>query len=73
MAAKQLREGVTTGTCATAAAMASALWQTDGKCPEAVAVDTPSGKTVRLELCQLTYPDCAVCVQVLKLQKMPVI
>ena len=37
MAAKQLREGVTTGTCATAAAMASALWQTDGKCPEAVA------------------------------------
>lgn len=60
MAAKQLREGVTTGTCATAAAMASALWQTDGKCPEAVAVDTPSGKTVRLEICQLTYPDCAV-------------
>ena len=60
MADTNLREGVTTGTCATAAAMASAIWQTEGRCPDEVAVDTPSGKTVHLEICSLVYPSCAV-------------
>lgn len=60
MTSHLLREGVTTGTCATAAAMASAIWQMKGRCPDEVAVDTPSGKTVHLEICCLKYPACAV-------------
>ena len=47
-----LREGITTGTCAAAAAQASVRWQISGQCPENVRVDTPSGKTVCLAVIQ---------------------
>ena len=57
---RNLREGVTTGTCATAAAMASALWQRTGNCPDMAAVDTPSGKTVYLHIIKKAYPVCGV-------------
>lgn len=60
MERKNLREGVTTGTCATACAMASALWQTAGECPASVAVDTPAGRTVVLEVMAGKYPICSV-------------
>ncbi|MFR7476146.1 cobalt-precorrin-5B (C(1))-methyltransferase, partial [Frisingicoccus sp.] len=33
-----LREGITTGTCAAAAAQASVRWQISGQCPENVRV-----------------------------------
>lgn len=57
---KILREGVTTGTCATAAAMASALWQMEGRCPVSVTVDTPAGRKINLEIVQGNYPLCSV-------------
>lgn len=40
---KELREGVTTGTCAAAATAAAALVLTRGEVPPVVTVDTPSG------------------------------
>lgn len=60
MEKKKLREGVTTGTCAAACAMASALWQTSGECPASVKVDTPAGRTVILEVIAGKYPLCSV-------------
>lgn len=57
---KYLREGVTTGTCATAAALASVLWQTKGHCPNQVAVDTPAGKSLKLEIISGPFPLCRV-------------
>lgn len=47
---KPLREGYTTGVCAAAAALASVLWQTTGRCPEQVAYTLPSGKTLSLPI-----------------------
>jgi cobalt-precorrin-5B (C1)-methyltransferase len=44
------REGVTTGTCAAAAAKAAVLWLTTGKCPERVEIETPIGRTVMLDI-----------------------
>ncbi len=41
MELKKLREGITTGTCAAAAAKASVEWQLSGICPETVSIDTP--------------------------------
>lgn len=58
--AKELREGVTTGTCATGAMMASVIWQQTGTCPEFVTVDTPSGRSVYLEVVKHDYPICSV-------------
>lgn len=55
-----LREGITTGTCAAAAAQASVRWQISGQCPETVSVDTPSGKTVRLSVIPKDFPACGV-------------
>ena len=55
-----LREGITTGTCAAAAAQASVRWQISGQCPENVRVDTPSGKTVCLAVIQEEFPACGV-------------
>lgn len=57
---RELREGVTTGTCATACAMASALWQESGCVPAAVTVHTPAGKDVELEIIAGKYPECSV-------------
>jgi cobalt-precorrin-5B (C1)-methyltransferase len=45
---RQLREGYTTGVCAAAASLASVLWQTQGICPEYVALEIPAGKTLEL-------------------------
>lgn len=45
---KKLREGITTGSCATAAAVASAIWQKTGCCPAAVEIDTPIGRVLRI-------------------------
>lgn len=57
---KHLREGLTTGTCAAAAAMASAIWQMKGSCPETVCVELPIGRQVYLDVMTLDYPSCAV-------------
>lgn len=47
---KRLREGVSTGSCMTGGASASAIWQTSGRCPDVVRVDTPIGKTLYLDI-----------------------
>ena len=41
---KRLREGVTTGSCAAGAALASLLWQLNGECPEKVEILNPGRK-----------------------------
>ena len=38
---KELREGVSTGSCMTGGAEASVIWQTTGKCPSVVKVEKP--------------------------------
>lgn len=58
---KDLREGVTTGSCAAAAALASILWQTEGHCPESVKIQTPSGKTLQLPIQPYAFGTCGVC------------
>lgn len=60
MSKRKLREGITTGTCAAAAASASVQWQIFGRCPESVAVDTPSGKVCQLNIIPKGYPACSV-------------
>lgn len=45
-AAKGLRTGWTTGTCASAAAKAATMWLVDGQPPDTVQVPLPSGKRV---------------------------
>ncbi len=55
-----LREGITTGTCAAAAAQASVRWQISGQCPKNVRIDLPSGKTVCLAVIQEGFPACGV-------------
>lgn len=55
-----LREGVTTGTCAAAAARASVQWQISGQCPENICVDTPAGKTLCLSVVPEEFPACGV-------------
>ena len=57
---KKLREGYTTGTCLTAASLASVLWQKEGVMPEKAAVDTPSGKTLVLNVCGYEKYTCGV-------------
>ncbi len=48
---KYLREGVTTGSCATAAAMASAVWQIEGRLSGVIKeVDTPIGRKLNLSV-----------------------
>lgn len=55
-----LREGVTTGSCAAAAALGSVLWQLEGQCPQWVKIRTPSGRELRLELLPLHEGACGV-------------
>ena len=57
---KQLREGFSTGSCMTGGAAASALWQTTGRCPSVVRVDTPIGKTLYLDVIPGDYGVCAI-------------
>ena len=40
----RLREGFTTGSCASAAALACCLWLRDGKCPDQVCITVPEGR-----------------------------
>ena len=47
---KKLREGVSTGSCMTGGAAASAIWQMTGRCPDVIEVETPIGKTLYLEV-----------------------
>lgn len=54
------REGVTTGSCAAAAALASALRQTTSRTPRAVSISTPSGRELTLDVVELSYPACGV-------------
>ena len=55
-----LKEGVTTGSCAAAAALGSVLWQLEGQCPPWVKICTPSGRLLRLEVCPLHEGVCGV-------------
>lgn len=57
---KRLREGVTTGSCAAGAALASLLWQLKGECPEKVEILTPAGKVLTLPICPVDYGVCGV-------------
>lgn len=57
---KKLREGYTTGTCMTGAALASAVWQLSGKCPEKVQVDTPAGRTLVLSVLEFDDFECGI-------------
>lgn len=58
---KELREGITTGSCATAAALASVIWQTTGSCPSEVEIDTPIGRILRIPVYQTEqYGKCYV-------------
>lgn len=57
---KRLREGVSTGSCMTGGAAASAIWQTTGSCPDVVKVETPIGKTLYLEVEKKGYGTCGI-------------
>ena len=57
---KKLREGVSTGSCMTGGAEASVIWQTTGKCPSVVKVDTPIGKTLYLDIIPREFGVCGV-------------
>ena len=57
---KNLREGFTTGSCAAAAALASALRQRDSRTPRNVKISTPAGRELTLEIVELPYPVCGV-------------
>lgn len=60
---KRLRYGYTTGTCAAAAAKASALLLFEGQKSEAVDIDTPKGWRVSVQIyeLQMVGVDAAVC------------
>lgn len=55
-----MREGFTTGSCAAAAALASALRQMSGRTPRQVKIVTPIGRELTIEIVELTYPVCGV-------------
>lgn len=57
---KKLREGVSTGSCMTGAAIASAIWQLSGKCPESVCVRAPIGRDLYLDIVPIEHGVCAV-------------
>ncbi len=57
---KKLREGVSTGSCMTGAAIASAVWQLSGKCPKMVCVTAPIGRELYLDVVPMEYGVCAV-------------
>lgn len=55
-----MREGVSTGSCAAAAAKAAALWLVTGRCPAQVDIVTPLGKTLRLDIVPQRLGCCGV-------------
>lgn len=57
---KKLREGVSTGSCMTGAAIASATWQLEGTCPKTVVVHAPIGRDLYLDVVPIAYGVCAV-------------
>ena len=57
---KILRKGITTGTCAAAAAKAVALWQTTGNCPETISVTVPAGDQIEVAIKKLNNGFCGV-------------
>ena len=57
---KNLREGVSTGSCMTGGAAASALWQLTGRCPEVIRVETPIGKTLYLDVIPKENWSCGI-------------
>ena len=52
--------GVSTGSCAAAAAKAAALWLTTGACPERVEIDTPVGLVLSLDIAPHSPGCCGV-------------
>ena len=48
-----MREGFTTGSCATGASIASAYWHIHGEYPEIVEFTVPAGKRLRLPVVAL--------------------
>lgn len=54
------REGYTTGTCAAAAAKAAAMWVLYGTPPDFVGIETPSGKTLSLEVVRIEPGVCGI-------------
>lgn len=57
---QKLREGVSTGSCMTGAAIASVIWQYTGKCPETVVVHTPIGRDLYLDIVKQGEGRCGV-------------
>ena len=57
---KKLREGVTTGACAAAAAKAAALRLLTGTCPAQVEVEGPTGRRFVLDVLPLPDGECGV-------------
>ena len=57
---KVLREGVTTGTCAAAAAKAAAMLALTGECPPKVEVESPTGRRFILDIVQHPGGVCGV-------------
>ena len=58
--AKKLREGVTTGACAAAAAKAAVLRLLTGSCPAQVEVEGPTGRRFLLDILPLPDGGCGV-------------
>ncbi|WP_231856595.1 cobalt-precorrin-5B (C(1))-methyltransferase CbiD [Pseudodesulfovibrio piezophilus] len=63
---KKLRTGRTTGSCATAAAMAGTLYLLGGECPETVDVPLPPGGTLRVPIARFEKVSGGVRVTVVK-------
>lgn len=58
---KNLREGITTGSCAAAAALAAAIWQKTGSCPAAVEIETPIGRILRIPVEKASANQIGTC------------
>lgn len=55
-----MREGFTTGSCATGASIASAYWHIHGEYPEVVEFTVPAGKRLRLPVVALENGICGI-------------
>jgi len=52
--------GISTGSCAAAAAKAAVLWLMTGVCPKQVEINTPVGRVLRLDVVQRSLGCCGV-------------